>query len=112
MARHDGGRATRCGDRAALALLDFDALRRRVFTPATQETDPLLYRGDEWCLDGPDRAIPRLRHGYAFAGCRAGVLYAISFGPDPCLEHVACALWDLARRLWFVLIVALIAALL
>jgi hypothetical protein len=49
-----------------------------------------------------DCVVPRLRHGYVFAGHRQGALLAITYEPAS-LEHVVEALWDLAawaRQPW------------
>jgi hypothetical protein len=74
-----------------------------VFMPCAREQDPFHPHYDaEWRLDGQDVVLPRLRHGYVFSGCRAGVLFATSPSP-PSLEHIVVALWELAdsaRKAW------------
>ena len=73
-----------------------------VITSSARELDPLHPHHDEWRLDGPDYSVPRLGHGYSFAGCRGGVLVATTRSP-PVLEHIVSALWELshfARAKW------------
>jgi hypothetical protein len=67
-----------------------------VITPAARELDPLHPHGEEWRLQGAAFVVPRLRHGYLFTGCRAGVLFATSWAP-PEVEHVVGAMWELAQ---------------
>jgi hypothetical protein len=78
--------------RAATVTLDL-----AVFMPDTRELDPFHARVDtsEWVL-GPDQALPSLSHGFVFAGCRGGVLFAKSVR-QPSLEDIVATLWELGR---------------
>jgi hypothetical protein len=72
-----------------------------MFMPASRELDPFAVRRDTWQLHGKD-VLPRLRQGYVFAGCHAGVLFAAALAP-PSLEQIVGTLWelaDLAREPW------------
>lgn len=73
-----------------------------VCTLDARELAPFPASGPDWCLDGPEVELPRLRHGFVFAGCRDGVLLARSQS-SPSLEQIVGALWDLAewaRKPW------------
>ncbi len=73
------------------------ALELAVATPDAADRDPFLARldGAEWVL-ADDHEPPRLAHGFVFAGCRAGVLFATSEHIPP-VEDIAAALWQLGR---------------
>lgn len=71
-----------------------------VFTAIARELDPVSARGSYWCLESGE--IPNLGHGFLFAGCRAGILYARPLAA-PTLEDVTGVVWELvhwAREPW------------
>ena len=72
-----------------------------VFTPDSRELTPFPTYGNSILLEGK-LAQPRLGHGFLFAGCRSGVLFATSTEP-PTLEQIVGVLWELAmlaRKPW------------
>jgi hypothetical protein len=72
-----------------------------VFMPCVRQLDPFGWNREVWHLDGA-HAAPRLRHGYMFGECRAGVLFATS-SVAPSLEQIIATLWELAdwaRKPW------------
>lgn len=68
-----------------------------VFTPGANELAPFTNRRyvNEWYLE-PRLALPKLQHGFVFAGCPGGVLLA-TYAGEPELEDLVGALWELGR---------------
>lgn len=67
-----------------------------VFTRDAPEVVPFPASGSEWGLEGLGDVLPRLRHGFVFAGYCDGILLAKSQS-SPSLEQLVGALWDLAE---------------
>jgi hypothetical protein len=79
------------------------AFELAVFMKRSKARDPFfeLEWNEEWKLEGKDE-VPALRHGFVFAGCHRGVLFARNTTP-PSLDTLVATLWELvdwARHDW------------